>query len=48
MSIGNKKTNVNWLPKKMLSETRTYLINYYSDEIKQLENLLEIDLSHWK
>ena len=48
MSIANKKTNVDWLPKKMLSETRTYLINYYSDEIKQLENLLEKDLSHWK
>lgn len=42
------RTNVDWLPKKMLFETRIYLANYYSDEIKQLENLLKLDISHWK
>ena len=48
MSIDRMKTNVDWLPKKMLPETRKYLANYYSDDINQLETLLEFDLSHWK
>lgn len=35
------------IPGKMLLSTRSYLIDYYSDEIKNLENLLDKDLTDW-
>ncbi|MFC1876751.1 sulfotransferase domain-containing protein [Thermodesulfobacteriota bacterium] len=42
------KSNDIWLPKEMLPETRMYLADFYSVEINKLENLLELDFSHWK
>jgi len=29
-------------------ETKKYLIDYYRDDIEKLENILSLDLSHWK